>query len=431
MTISSSRRRKGIEIAASNSNAVAVEPANPPSSAGTTVAVPTALLEPTQSAASADSAAALSENTPRPCQGPILVQSSFDAAPAIWAKNTNIQFASYGGLSLNPFPNLRIEASLDLGGRHDVDACAIVRLADGPASDQGGLAFSIGDTEILFLVDGGGEAEIAKYDEGTKTRTQLASWQDGSAITAGFHIRPKGQDNRLAVRIVGGDATFWVNGTEVASVGGAIPLGPLTLSLYASAFNQDIDATWQFGGLTVAALPHSGIEAAPADIALLEKNTEGCSGEAIVSDSFGAPLPKAVDDPHVAVADGKLTINADADKASYLAWGLRGSRDVDACATVAAVDGSGGYAGLDLAAGNVDVLFLIDPRQRRATVYRRDNATNAYSPLVADRKTSSVFTSAENRLHVRLNGDTAVFYINGVAFGSTKGALPAGPRSEA
>ena len=416
-----------IEMAASPGSAAAVSrPESPPVAAGTTVAVTAAAAVAPAEPATPPSAATTGPDAPAPCQGPVLMLTSFDSMPTIWAASNTIQSVANGRLILEPGRDQHIENGLDLGGKHDIDACVTLRQSEGPASDQGGLTVSAGGIKILFLVNGQGEAVISKSDSKSDTWTDLAGGFAAARLIAPQAIRPEHQDNHLAIRIAGADASFWINGSKVATVSDSIPPGPLALGLFGSAFKQDDTAIWQFADLSITALPHDGSEGSPADVVLLERHMAGCSGATIVRDGFDAQLPSGIADPHVQVTDGKLKISAETGEARYLEWDLQDGRDVDACVTVAAGDGSGGYAALDLAGGGTDVVFLIDPGRGRAAVYQRDSAANVYTALVPDRETPSVFTSGENRLHVRVNGDRAVFYINGVAFGTVTGALHAG-----
>ena len=372
------------DLVVTPSKPIAMAAANPyPSSSGTTVAIATPLPEAAPANVEAEvrsnRARIVFRNSAARCRGPILMQSGFDTLPAIWAAPSNNQSLADGMLEIRPDPHSLSWDSLDLGGGHDVEACVTVAGGDGPGGkSDGGLAVGGGGAEISFTVDGAGRALISTNRVG-----DIIGWTDLVAPQANPAIKPAEEGNRLSVRIEGADAIFSVNGVDVASVKGAIPPGPLAVSLFGRSYEEV--STWKFDDLIVAA--HPGDE---TPYALLEEDAAGCTGEAILRNGFDAPPGNGVPYPNSSVTDGKLRVDAEPNRATYLTWALQNCRDIDVCATAALDEGRMSYAAIDLAGSDGDVVFLVDQHGSRAAIYRRDGASHEYSTLVAEREAHSI-----------------------------------------
>ncbi len=361
-----------------------------------------------------------------PCEGPVLLQSNFDVVPLMWQTSANNPSVSDGQLVMQPSQNGISRVSLDLGGGHDIEACIFSAFAGGHGGQAGLSVFAAG-TEILFAIDDSGRAVIRKNGSDTN------GWVDLVPPRADPAIAPKFEFNQLAVKINGSNATFSVNDVELAAVKGAIPDGPLTLSIDATSDAEAV-STWRFDELTVTVDPIIAAIAQsaggpPGLLDTLVEEAPGCSGATILSDDFTVQVsgPLAAD-PALAVVDGKLDMKLSANGNHRVPWPVAGSREVDACATVALVDGAGSDASLNIGGADGAVLFDVDPQHGVAGIYLRD-AMNAVSSLVKKRWMPALRRDpgAENKLHIRITGDRAIFYVNGAKFDSVEGRLPKGP----
>ncbi len=361
-----------------------------------------------------------------PCEGPILTQFNFDTLPAMWQTPANNPSVSNGQLVMQPSQNGLSRVSLDLGGGHDIEACIFSVFAAGHGGQAGLSVFTAG-TEILFAIDDAGRAVVRKNGGDTN------GWVDLVPPRADPAIAPKFEFNQLTVKINGSNATFLVNDVELAAVKGAIPDGPLTLSIDATSDAEAV-STWRFDELTVTVDPVIAAIAQtsggpPGLLDALVEDVPGCPGVAILADDFTAqPSGSLAADPAVAVVNGKLDMKLAANADHFVPWPVAGGREVNACASVALVDGAGSDASLNISGADGAVLFDVDPQHGVAGIYFRD-AANTVSSLVKKRWMPALRRgpAAENKLHVRIMGDRAIFYVNGAKFDSVEGKLPKGP----
>jgi hypothetical protein len=365
--------------------------------------------------------------TAAPCEGPVLMQSGFSRLPQQWQPPNNLYrprngnyYGLHGKLIVQPDSGRIFHNYLDLGGEHDLDVCTTVVVGADPGA-VAGLAIHGEGTEILFALNGAGVAMLKKFDRVAK------GWSDLVPMRHDAAIKSVKEPNRLAIQIAGNDATFLINGMKFASVTGQIPKGTLHMSLATESLGQQA-STLQFDDILItAAGPAKGKTATMPD-ALIE-SAPPCSGQPIAANDFKAPLPpENVFGRGLEVKSGKLNMKLAAGDNSSAKWDFAPTSDLDVCVTTGLVDGAGASVSLQLVGKSGIVTFYLDQLRGTGTITFYDSVKRVSTTLVPRQWMTAIwrYRGAVNRLHVRVHGGRAAFYVNGSKFGAIN-AQPAGP----
>ena len=350
------------------------------------------------------------------CQGTPLYQTGFDDVPPRWKTNDPSFSVEGGKLLLRSKPGAYIWNNWSVGDIRSFDACVTAALVDGPGRY---VALSVQQTDTstrtLFAVWSDGSADIEHEEMPAKTWTNLIPSKDN--VVSGFG---GGAEVRLHVKVRGGDATFYVNGRQIAFVAGAVPSGELNVRVEGGATEDGI-ATWSFDDLVVT---NGTDHADPAAAA-------GCQGEVLAKESFDGrtPAPWAslpdTDYSHVGVADGHFVMAADDSRGSAYVEAKVGDGQqtaVEYCASVVRESGPVRFGGLTVKGANsrYRLVFAVGSGNT-ADVYRFNVRSGGSSAVLRTREVKSIRqdAGAVNYLRIEVNGRDLSFFVNGELFGST------------
>ena len=177
----------------------------------------------------------------------ILFEDRFDALQPTWGEANAATRIDNGQLVLSPPSGTYTWATNNAGLYDDVDLCVTVTTVTGgdETESKAGPIFWYEDVNnfYVFEIAPNGKASVWRRQRG-KWLAQV-EWQDAPNANKG-----DGGVNELRVTAVGGDATFYVNGTEFRKLAGSPPENGQQIGLFAGAPDAAA-ATFSFDGLRV------------------------------------------------------------------------------------------------------------------------------------------------------------------------------------
>lgn len=183
------------------------------------------------------------------CMGSnVLLQDNFQTMAANWGEASDEQFVQNGSFIIKPHVNIE-HTTLNKGNVFtDMDACVdLVVASAGPQlmHNYAGLAFWAVDTnnDYEFLVSPQGTFAI--YREVAGRWITVTDWAKNPAIKPGLN-----QVNTLRIVTKGNQATFYVGGTQLATITGQPPQGGGEIGLV-GASGAKTQSVWQFSKLKV------------------------------------------------------------------------------------------------------------------------------------------------------------------------------------
>ena len=164
--------------------------------------------------ASAGSAAAV-------CPGlDVLFEDKFDELRPTWGAASETVAVENGQLVLSPLSGTYAWVANRAGLYDDADMCVTVTTVTGvePLDAKAGLVFWYDDVNnfYVFEIAPNGKASVWRRQRGRWL--EQVEWRDAATANTG-----DGSTNELRVTTVAGDASFYVNGTEFATLSGSPP----------------------------------------------------------------------------------------------------------------------------------------------------------------------------------------------------------------
>ena len=364
------------------------------------------------------------------CQGAILSNNDFDTVPYGWkVSGPHYRFAD-GKFTVLPRKNDVESYYWAVGEARTFDACVVASFVTGSGNF---MAFGVqqGDKGqwLALTLWFNGTAEVQTYDPATRTLKSLVPAEVGAAPGIG-----DGTAVRLAMKIRGSDATFYINGRKFASVAGAVPQGALSVLLQGGSAAGG-SSTWAFDDLLVT--DGSTAPGGPNAAALVQ---EGCTGTILISDNFeGSEAPANWQlDQDLKVVDGHFTIKAKKKGLpKTVTWlDFKGqtdpdpaNHDVDFCASTVLESGAGLFGGLLVGDGDGknEVTFGVG-NDGTAEIDSYDVNTGHRTRLVKLRADPAIRAGQGNVnfLRVEVRGNEMIFFVNNRRFDSVTDALPQG-----
>ncbi|MEX0853951.1 MAG: family 16 glycoside hydrolase, partial [Bauldia sp.] len=150
----------------------------------------------------------------------VLFEDKFDQFRPTWGEEDAAIRVEGGQMVLAPSSGTYAWAANAAGLYDDVDMCVTVTTVTAvePADAKAGVIFWYDDVNnfYVFEIAPNGKASVWRRQRG-KWLAQV-KWQDAATANSG-----DGGSNELRVTTVGGDATFYVNGTEFTKLNGSPP----------------------------------------------------------------------------------------------------------------------------------------------------------------------------------------------------------------
>ena len=166
----------------------------------------------------------------------ILFEDRFDVLQPTWSAANAAAKIDNGQLVLSPPSGTYTWVTNNAGLYDDLDMCVTVQTVTGgdPSQSKAGPIFWYEDVNnfYVFEIAPNGKASVWRRQRG-KWLAQV-NWQDASGANTG-----DGATNELRVTTVGGDATFYVNGTEFQKVSGSPPDKGQQIGLFAGSPDKD------------------------------------------------------------------------------------------------------------------------------------------------------------------------------------------------
>jgi hypothetical protein len=183
------------------------------------------------------------------CEGnKILLQDDFKTLASNWGTVSDNQAVKDGKMVLTPSLNATY-VTLDSGYLFtDMDACvdvAITKAGPQMVHTYGGIAFWASDYHDYYelMIGPSGTFGVDRILPGR--RVSIMPFTDSPAVKRGM-----GQVNRLRVQTKGNNATLYINGTRVGSIGGQPPQGGGQIGVTAQAGPKTRDV-YEFTNLKV------------------------------------------------------------------------------------------------------------------------------------------------------------------------------------
>ena len=174
-------------------------------------------------------------------------QDSFDQFKPTWGDPSAEVKVENGNMVISPASGTYVWRANTAGLYDDVDMCVTVTTlaAVEPIDAKAGLMFWYDDVNsfYVFEIAPNGRASIWRRQRG-KWLEQV-NWADAPSVNKG-----DGAINELRVTTVGGDATFYVNGTEFKKISGTPPDKGQEIGLFAASPDTG-QAMFAFEGLKV------------------------------------------------------------------------------------------------------------------------------------------------------------------------------------
>ena len=177
----------------------------------------------------------------------VLFEDQFVSLLPTWGEAKPAIRIEDGQLVLRPPSGTYVWAVNNAGLYDDIDMCVTVTtVAGGDASEsKAGPIFWYEDVNNFYVFElaPNGKASIWRRQRG-KWLAQV-DWQDAASANKG-----DGASNEMRVTAAGGDAVFYVNGTEFHKLSGSPPDNGQQVGLFAGSPDQS-DAAFGFDGLRV------------------------------------------------------------------------------------------------------------------------------------------------------------------------------------
>ena len=177
----------------------------------------------------------------------VLFEDQFEALQPTWGQANASLKIDNGQIVLSPAAGTDVWVANNAGLYDDIDMCVTVTTVAGgePTEAKAGAIFWYQDVNnfYVFEIAPNGKASVWRRQRG-KWLAQV-EWQDAPNANKG-----DGGVNELRVTAVGGDATFYVNGTEFRKLAGSPPENGQQIGLFAGAPDAAA-ATFSFDGLRV------------------------------------------------------------------------------------------------------------------------------------------------------------------------------------
>lgn len=182
------------------------------------------------------------------CPGSVvLFQDQFASLQPSWGEPSAAIKVDNGELVLSPVAGTYTWAINNAGLYDDIDMCVSVTTVAGidPSQALAGPIFWYQDVNnfYVFELSPNGKASVWRRQRG-RWLAQV-EWRDAAGANKG-----DGGINELRVTTAGGDATFYVNGTEFRKIAGSPPEDGQLVGLFAGS-PEDGAAVFQFDGLRV------------------------------------------------------------------------------------------------------------------------------------------------------------------------------------
>jgi hypothetical protein len=365
------------------------------------------------------------------CQGVVLSDNDFDVVPYGWEKSgTDYAFTDDGKFTERPRRAKATDYYWAIGDTRTFDACVTAAYVGGSGNY---LAFGVqqggnGDRLMLMLWSNG-TVDLQRYQP-SGVWTSLMPSRVGAVSGV-----DDGKEFKLAVKVRGNDASFYIDGKLIDTAKGAVPQGDLAV-LTQSGSGPDGSSIWSFDDLLVT---DGGTVPGAPEVAVRAHG--GCTGALQESETFD---PATMDPKLLQLGDDydfsgrHLSMTADDKNAySYLEW-LKDDNQTDPdpsrhnfdfCGSVMLASGPGLFGGLYVEDGakNTIIQFGVG-NDGTAAVARIDAAGGRTTYLIPDRADTAIRAGQGNVnfLHIAIRGNQMTFFVNNQRFGALTDALPVG-----